>query len=317
MVLPVSVIIPTLNRPISLGRTLQNMVSGDSLPSQVIIIDQTQDLRKMRENFHLVEKFKEVFAKIDYIYQKDPSSTKARNTGLRRAENEIIVFADDDIDVNHDTMTNLFNIFHKNNEIAMIAGIDELVPATTSFFGYFFGTKSYRNRKIGHVTYSMLGRYPDKITEQIETQWAMGYFFVVKKSLIEKWNCKWDENLTNYAYAEDLDFSYNYYNSAKTEGLKCILDPRVKVKHLASLEYRIPSDKSLFMYVINRAYLCHKHKRGFKGVMAYNWCNFWRLIQFIVLRQHPIIFARAIFSSLRFRKDIKSGNLDYEKFMQK
>lgn len=317
MRLPVSVIIPTMNRPISLGRTLQNMVSGDSLPSQVIIIDQTQDLRKMQENLHLVEKYKEVFTKIDYIYQENPSSTKARNAGVRHAENEIIVFADDDIDVNHDTIKNLYDIIQKNNEIAMIAGIDELMSASTSSIGYFLGTKSFRNRKIGHVTYSMLGRYPDNITKQIETQWAMGYFFVVKKSLVDKWECIWDENLSGYAYAEDLDFSYNYYKHAKAEGLKCILDPNVKVKHLASLEYRIPNDKSLFMYIINRTYLCHKHKMGIKGIIACYWCNFWRLIQNIIKRQQPRTMMNAILCSIKFRKEIKIGDLDYKKFMQK
>lgn len=316
MRLPVSVIIPTMNRPISLGRTLQNMVSGDSLPSQVIIIDQTQDLRKMQENLHLVEKYKEVFTKIDYIYQENPSSTKARNAGVRHAENEIIVFADDDIDTNHDTIKNLFEIFQRNNEIAMIAGIDELMPASTSSIGYFLGTKSFRNRKIGHVTYSMLGRYPDNITKQIETQWAMGYFFVVKKSLVDKWECRWDENLSGYAYAEDLDFSYNYYKHAKAEGLKCILDPNVKVKHLASLEYRIPNDKSLFMYIINRTYLCHKHKMGIKGILACSWCNFWRLVEQTLRGKQAHAFVKAWRRTIRFKSDIVSGNLDYDKFMK-
>lgn len=305
-----------MNRPASLGRTLEHFSSGNAVPSQIIIVDQTPDEHKKLENQHLLEKYKERFDKIDYIFQETPSSTKARNIGLDSAENDIIVFADDDIDVKSETISNVYSIISQNN-IAMIAGIDELTACSSTSIGYFLGTKSFRNRKIGHVTNSMLGRYPDNINKQIETQWAMGYFFVVKKSLVNKWGCRWDENLSGYAYAEDLDFSYNYYKHAKAERMKCVLDPGVKVKHLATLEYRIPSDKSLYMYVINRTYLCYKHKMGIKGIIACFWCNFWRLVHNFVSRQQPRILKNAILSSIKYWEDIKLGKLNYDKFMQK
>ena len=63
--------------------------------------------------------------------------------------------------------------------------------------------------------------FPTHIDSITDTEWAMGFFSVYRTFLIRKWNLKWDEHLINYAYPEDLDFSYSYYKYAKTEGFKC------------------------------------------------------------------------------------------------
>ncbi len=315
MAASISVIIPTMNRPDSLERTLRHITEGTVKPKQIVIVDQSQDDNICLRNRSILNAFSDYIEVLSYVFQKTPSLTKARNAGVLHAKNEILIFADDDIDVETDTIANVAEIM-RDSQIAMIAGIDKLTHNSSSNIGYLLGTKSFLNRRIGHVTYSMLGRYPDNITGQVETQWAQGYFFVVRKSLLKKWNCQWDENLTSYAYAEDLDFSYTYYKRAKAEGLKCVLDSRVSVNHLATLEYRIPSEKSLYMYIINRAYLSHKHHMGTVGRIASTWCNFWRLIEQIVGRRQAYTFARAWLKSIVYRKEIIAGNLDYNKFMK-
>lgn len=315
MQIPITVIIPTMNRPKSLDRTLKCLMNGIDTPNQIIVVDQSQDPSVRDVNKSILFAHEDACSVLCHEYQHVPSSTEARNVGMARAVNEIMVFADDDIDVNPDTTGNVYKLM-QNPDIAMIAGIDEFTETPASSAGYLLGTKSFRKRKIGHVTNSMLGRYPDNIKDRTETQWAMGYFFVVRKSLTAKWGCRWDENLTSYAYAEDLDFSFGYYKHAKADGLKCILDPSVKVKHLASKEYRIPSAKSTYMYVINREYLRHKHKMGVRGAMATAWCNFWRLVRCLVSRQNPKAFAHAMWCAVKYRKDIYAGNLDYGKFMR-
>ena len=315
MKIPVSVVIPTMNRPESLERTLKCLLEGKSIPNQVVIVDQSQTQEMRNANRCVLQQFDMNSDFFTYEYQQVPSLTKARNLGMSKIVNEIVVFADDDVDVNTDTLKNVYSIM-QNKYIAMVAGIDEFTQSSATNIGYLLGTKSYNKRDIGHVTLSMLGRYPDNVEKQTETEWAMGYFFVVRKSLIDKWNCRWDENLTSYAYAEDLDFSYTYYKQAKSEGYRCILDPSVKVKHLATKEYRIPGAKSIYMYVVNRLYLSHKHHMGYVGLVACSWCNFWRLIQSIISHQNAKIYAKAILCSYRYRKSIYSGNLDYDKFMK-
>lgn len=314
MILPISVIIPTMNRPESLDRTLKSISEVSDLPQQIVVVDQSCEASVQDSNRRILQKYSCFSSKV-YEYQHIASLTKARNLGCLRAVNDILVFSDDDVDVPSDIFTNVVCLM-QDTKIAMIAGIDELTQRSKTNIGYFLGTKSYKNRKIGHVTLSMLGRYPDNIHGEVPTQWAQGYFFVVRKSLLEKWNVRWDENLTSYAYAEDLDFSYSYYKYANAEGLRCILDSRVSVKHLATLEYRVPSAKSIYMYIINRKYLAYKHKMGIKGIIARNWCEWWRLVQKVITGQNPKIFWKAYLCKFKYGTEIISGNLDYDKYMK-
>lgn len=267
-IIPISVIIPTMNRPETLESTLECIFSYDFIPNEVIIVDQSQNIKSVRENKRIVEKYSNVFL----IYQEIPSLTKARNIGMKYVNNEIIIFSDDDVEIYKDTIYTIYNLM-QNKSIAMIAALDDNLKESRSVMGYFFNTKSFIKRKKGHVTLSMLGRYPYNVQQLVETEWAMGYYFVIRKSLIDKWAIKWDEKLTSYAYAEDLDFSYSYYKNCKKEGLHCVLSENIHVKHLASKEYRIPSKKSWYMYVINRTYLSYKHNMGLISRLAMLWCN--------------------------------------------
>lgn len=307
-VLPVSILIPTMNRPKSLDRTIKGYLEAKYIPSQIVIVDQSE--KKSREKVgQVVEKYTSLID-IKYIYQEKASSTKARNTAYDYAKEEIIIYSDDDVDVYDDTIKKVYD-FMQNKTIAMIAGIDDNMPQNFSKVGYFLGTKSFVNRNKGHVTYSMLGRFPNKVTEYTPTMWAMGFFFVARKSLVEKWQIKWDEKLTGYAYAEDLDFSYSYYKKARSEKLECIMSKKIHVKHLASREFRTPSRKSTFMYVLNRAYLSHKHQMGWKSEIAMEWCNFWIFFERKLKKNCPQDMIDAIHYLKNNKKDIREGKFNY------
>lgn len=309
--LPISVLIPTMNRTESLRNTVLSYLSCEYIPSQIVIIDQSTKETDRVKNQRFIHSLSTI-CEIQWVYQEVPSLTAARNTAFSFAKNEIIVFSDDDIEVEKVTLQRVFSLM-KRSEIAMIAGINlnsiGVKSKTRYYMGYLLGTKSFRHRKGGYVTLSMLGRYPVAIKGEIPTQWAMGYFFVVRKSLVSHWGLKWDENLTSYAYAEDLDFSYSYYKKAKTEHLKCVLNDRVKVKHLASKEYRIPSRKSTFMYVLNRAYLSKKHKMGWRSCFMMNWCNFWIFMERVIQHQNPRDMFDACVYLRKHRKEVLRGNL--------
>lgn len=253
---------------------------------------------------------------VSYVYkiQAIPSSTTARNMAISLATNDLLIFSDDDINVYCDTLQSVYEIM-KSEKVALIAGLNDNSKVSNSKIGYFFGTKSFRKRKMGHITKSVLGRYPQNITGETETEWAMGYFFAVRKSLVLKWNIKWDENLIGYAYAEDLDFSCNYCNRAKIENLKCVLNEKVHVKHLVSTEYRVPSKKSTYMYVINRLYLSYKHKMGFSSRIAQNWCNFWMLVNRFIKKENYKDMVAAMRIARKYKTQIAQGELSmvYEK----
>ena len=203
-------------------------------------------------------------------------SVRSQGTVLGGVFN-IIVCSDDDVDVLANTFNKIAEVM-SDKTIAMIAGLDtNTVLAEGNRGGYFFGTKSYRKRKIGHVTKSMLGRFPISVNDITDTEWAMGFFFVIRRNLQLKWNIWWDEQLTSYAYAEDLDFSYSYYKEAKNSGLRCIFHPEIIVTHNATQEYRVPSRKSALMYIIHRHYLAYKHGNVINQI-AVRWTNMWKIV---------------------------------------
>lgn len=309
--LDISIIIPTLNRTESLIRTIDKLMEFDYIPGQIIIIDQSKNIDEKLK--HKLDEYSKI-TDIDYLRQSNPSSTTARNTGMSCAKYDTLIFMDDDVDVEYDTLYNVFEIF-KNKNISMIAGIDSYQKNNTSKFGYIFGMKSRKYRFIGQVSESMFGRFPENIEDfsgRCETQWAMGFFFVVRKSLVDKWNIVWDESLTSYAYAEDLDFTFSYYKHAQQENKKCIIDSKIKVQHNCSREWRIASKKSTYMFVFNREYLSYKHFKGAYSRIRINWANIGVLIEKIIKKDNYYDFIKAMYYCNKYRKDIKNGNLHHE-----
>lgn len=273
---PVSVVIPTYNRTNVLFDTIRSIVSGKKKPSEVIVIDQTspatvfpEDLKKMMTDGMLT-----------VLHESIPSLTRSRNIGLRRASNDIVLFCDDDILVDENTIEILYQRMRQKN-ILLVAGItkDENClfggnadSSIKSVFSTAIGLKKFW-RKDGYVVRgSMRGRYAAAISEPSKTEWAMGYFFCIKKSFCERNDLWFDEKLIRYAYAEDLDFTLRYCRAASNQHFQTIVDPTLYVDHLASKEWRTPSRAAAFYTVINRRYLSYKiYPRRF----WYRWFIKW------------------------------------------
>lgn len=308
-ILPISVLIPTMNRPDSLERTLKKYMCAKYIPAQIVVVDQSEEKEVADRNREVL---KNVTNDIEwkYIYQEEPSLTKARNKAMKEAKNEVVICSDDDIDVYDDTLINVYNIMNHKN-ISMIAGLDDNMQLSTSKIGCFLGFKSLKNIHIGHVTSSMLGRFPDRIKDETDTMWAMGYFFVIRKSLVNKWRLQWDEKLVGYAYAEDLDFSYSYHKQAKKENLKCIMTNKVRVLHLASQEFRTPTRKHMFMYVLNRYYLSNKHCMGLKSLISMEISNYMMIIIQKLKGENPKDLKDAIHYLKYHKEEIKQGKFNY------
>ncbi len=310
--LPLSVIIPTMNRLNSLKATINSINSCKKIPSEIIIIDQSKSFQKNKVK--LINEVSE--NNIVYLSQREPSLTKARNLGINTAKNEIIVFSDDDIEVENCTLFNIYSIFSKQNDISLIGGLDSLSSLTPkshfeSFCGYLFLKKNFFKKNMGHVTQSIFGRFPQKIVSEMETEWAMGFFFALRKSLAQNWKIKFDENLISYAYPEDLDFTHRYYLKSKQESFRMIFTPKVRVKHLCSSEYRIPSFKATLMFVIHRRYLSYKIYNTFFSNLAVTWSNLGEFFR-RVSKKHfsealDILKAEVIY--LKNRNELKSGRI--------
>lgn len=307
--LEISVIIPTYERINSLCDTLQSILKSREIPAEIIIVDQSRDIVANTQAIQQVTK--EYKGKLRYEHMVVPSSTAARNRGIEVANYDILVFMDDDIHVEEDTFENVFSLMNKEN-YAMLGGLNKRAAANGRLFPFLFDFRSWKNRKIGHVTGAMFGRYPDPdvVTQETETQWAMGFFFAVKKSLLQEGQLRFDETLGRYAYAEDLDFTYSYYKRAVQAGWKCVLTPQVKVDHLCSQEWRETNKRASYVMIFNRYYLMNKH--GIGGKFIFYWSNIGLLIKKIKEKDNIKDHINAMQDCHKYRMDIARGIMHTE-----
>lgn len=260
-ILPLTVVIPTLNRPSVLLATVQSYYAGEFVPAEIIVVDQSAAVTRLGEI--------EVppGAGLRVIRIDEPSSTRSRNVGARASRYDVILFSDDDVLINDESMCILMEQM-RDKTIALVAGVDisdngiygpsHISGPAQNFAGVLLGLKKPW-KKTGYIVKSnMRGRYPSPVCKVVSTEWAMGYFMCVRRSLMEHWNIWFDEHLQRYAYAEDLDFSMRYCSAAAKDGLRTLLDPNIYVYHLASKEWRTPSDEAVQYFVNNRRYLSKK-----------------------------------------------------------
>ncbi len=310
--LPISIIIPTFNREEALKRTLFTINEfSKTIPNEIIVVDQSTKQETRKRICDCCNEFASI--KCRYIFLEMPSSTKARNVGIEKACNDILVFMDDDVDLNSDTLGNIYELL-SNESIAMVGVIDETLPTSGGTLGYLFSMKSYRNRNIGHVTKALLGRYPQNVKGTVDTMWAMGFCFAVKKQYVKKWNLFFDEKLTGYAYAEDLDFTYRYYRQAQKYQLKCLLSENVSVRHLETKEYRIPSKRNVFKYVINRKYLAYKYESPITTHISMCWSNIGLMLSRIANHESCYDIISASRRCHQLKKYLKKGIIKEEFF---
>lgn len=311
--LEVSIIIPTMNRYQSLKHTINSMLKYTNIPEQIVVIDQTDD-NKMRERIQTYLNNIADKITVSYYYQSVPSSTVARNLGIQKSKHNILVFSDDDIEVEENTIKNIYEMM-KNPKIGMIGALNTNDKERSSKLGYLLGTRDYRKRNCGHVTTGIFGKYPPKVSGEITTEWAMGYFFSVKKILLNLWGIRFDEKFIKYAYAEDLDFTYRYYKECNKQGIRCILSSNVKVAHLVSSEYRVPTELQTYMFLANRLYLFHKLFRDRKRFpFKLEWANIFFFLERLIKKEKPLLYLKCYFMVIRYRKDISDGIMHYDKF---
>lgn len=312
--LEATMIIPTYNRLYSLLETINSLLKGNSLPLQLIIVDQSTDFIEHKNQ--LEDLLGKTRIELFFLHSDYPSATHARNIGIDAAKFDILIFSDDDIDYERETIKNIYD-YMIQDEYSLVASLDKRMPKNKKILPYVFCTRSFIKRKIGHVSYGVYGRYPDPDTvkHETKTEWAMGFLFSVKKSNLEKWNINFDEKLSAYSYGEDLLFSTEYCKKSFDEGKFCVITPKVKVNHMCSREWRISSDTQNFILVVNRYYIMSKlFTDDIRYLLAFYWSNLGLFVQKIIKNDNPKAFASACIYCLFNSGKIKRGVFDtYDK----
>ncbi len=121
--IPVSIVIPTYNRLQKLFRLLKSLDKLNSIPDEIIIIDDnssdgTKDLLKSWI------KIKREYRKEIILKEKNKGPADSRNLGLFQSKNKIVAFTDDDVIVHKEWISYItLKLLTSDNNLAGVGGI--------------------------------------------------------------------------------------------------------------------------------------------------------------------------------------------------
>lgn len=99
--LSVSVVIPTLDRPVGTVAVVRALLDGEEVPLEILVVDQSEDDATTRALAKLGNE------RVRRLAHGPPSTSGARNAGARAAGCEYVAFLDDDIEVAPDWLASV------------------------------------------------------------------------------------------------------------------------------------------------------------------------------------------------------------------
>lgn len=272
----VSIIIPTYYRSNDLSDLFISLLKQTVKPIEVIVVDDTPTsvIKHVCEDYE--DRFNEV--KVRVVYVKNPrerSTAIARNLGAKIAKGDIILFLDSDLVLYPEYIEKILEVFKEHPDALGVQGWTVFPP---------FPRKGIRYHSVqtlqklfflpGHLARDgcEYPSYPINLTKVISCNWLNGLGMAIKCSVLNEF--KFDENLREYGYMEDVLFSYSIY---KNYPQKLFITPYAKCIHKVSKEGRMESSKLTYHKNQCRKYVL-KRLFGLKGLLIYGWQNLGILI---------------------------------------
>ena len=216
-----------------LCKTISNILTYENQFHELIIIDQTKEHEEKTKLF--LEKLS-YNKKIKYIYIDFPNLPNARNTGINNSTGDIILFFDDDIEINEDTIpshikeynnnnktgcvtgkVNIFNINPNNNIVLHNSGKIKKIIKHLIFF--------LMSKKASHVgAFGVISNFTNN--KKLSGETCIGCNMSFRKEIFNKCGV-FDLNFTGNAIREDTDMSVRL----RRVGYGIIYNPQASVIH--------------------------------------------------------------------------------------
>ena len=244
-----SLIVPTKDRTKKVINLLNQITEKNIFFSEIIIVDSSNEKNKKELIDFISGK------KIKLISSK-PSISLQRNLGLKNSNllNEFIMFCDDDIVFKNQAFQEMDKGINKYIDVAAFSfNLDS--PIKDNFLEKI--KRSYIVNKIG-----IYSDQPGKVLrngwqtkfsnvdKDLEVQWLSTQAVIYRRKKID--SLEFDENLGQYSYLEDFDFSF-------------MLSKKSKLMVISLAKYNHPNfiERKDFNFgkleIINRYYLVKKH----------------------------------------------------------
>lgn len=228
----ISVIIPTRNRAELLSATLTS-ISGQTLSSdlfEVLVVDNgsTDETRAV------TLKFQENVSNCRYIFAPVPGLHEGRHKGMREAQYDVLVFADDDIEAKPDWLLSYYEVF-QDPLVAMAGGnnyplyASDPPPWLTRLWN---NSEKFDIKQIPQL--SVIEKKGSIQNHDPQLVWGCN-FAIRKKILLNAGGFHPDGMPTNLLHYRG-DGETHVSNYVEQKGLKCIFHPDASVYHKVSNE---------------------------------------------------------------------------------
>jgi glycosyltransferase involved in cell wall biosynthesis len=229
----VSIVIPTRNRSEKLERLLFSILKQTIRVNEIIIVDDSDDLKTKELVERLQNSFSEAGITIrHFISSKNDvkSISRARNFGAKMAKGDIVILLDDDVITNENHVEKILEVFDMFPNALGVQGTvvnfkySHLENAIKKVF-YYWHVEIGKCRMLpsGKTTHAC---FPDKI---IPCEWLFGLNVAYRKKVFDEFS--FNEKLIGYSLGEDKEFSYKIHKKYPNSLFQT---PHAKTYHDAS-----------------------------------------------------------------------------------
>jgi len=261
----ISIIICTRNRHKDIAICLNSIINQTVKPAEVIIVDSSIN----EETQEVYEKYK-TSLKLKYI-KSSAGTAYQRNVGLNYANGDIILYIDDDVELEKSYLNFLHKGYTEHPEIFGTNGI--LMNFTPSFVDNIFCKIFFLPcKKNGGIQPSYFPRLPaNEKFMYLDTLHGCNMSYK-KEIFLEQ---RFDENLKGYSNMEDPDFSYRASRNHRLAQL-----PDCRLVHHTSRNWRENLQYLNEKLTVQHYYIFRKNfKLTLPRIMAFTWSHIGLMIR--------------------------------------
>jgi GT2 family glycosyltransferase len=232
--LKVSIIVPTVNRPVEIANLLVSILASTVLPHEIIIVDQSQaDYRS-----GVVASYPPLGPRLVYIHDTTiRGASAARNVGIELAEGDAILFLDDDVILEPGFLAEIVRTLCDRPECAGVSGVITNYERSPLLYRLrtwllYWGPFVDDRQKYYENAGALRGQGPFRITR------AGSGLFAVRSALLT--SIRFRILFGDYELGEDVDFSF-----ALARHGQLLLTPDAGLVHL-----RVPGGRNARPYCI-------------------------------------------------------------------
>lgn len=303
--LEVSVVIPTKSRPSDLRTAVTSLLRQTLPPFELLIVDQSagDESRKAVE-----QAFADVPARtssgVKLVYIHDPAIsglTMARNRAMDEASGNILLFLDDDVELEPEFLQEICRIYESEPAVTGVSGIVTNYVASrglSSAWNAAFVRGPFRDPR------QPLYYHADRLRDggPVRVDRLGGGLMSFRSTAIQRY--RFDPNLRGVSDGEDVDFCLSLGSNATL-----LVAPRARLVHNSSPVGR-ETTHQLRRDARSLCYLYHRHwRRGVKNRIAYGWllCGFSLVATWASVRRRSLGPWRALLHGIRDAKKIPGG----------